>query len=140
MIAMSVCFLVLSFSSSDNEVLRLLGESPDRTSNDHLERKVQYTFISISFLIMVTGSLGLTASYSLEHCMAYLVSLLVTSNTGIVRLHQLARFLNLRKHWFVIRDFELANRGRFRERVLNQHWPSLPNRPNLQRGCLSDVH
>lgn len=74
MIAMSVCFLVLSFSSSDNEVLRLLGESPDRDSNDHLERKVQYTFIAISFMIMITGSLGLTASYSLEHCMAYLVS------------------------------------------------------------------
>ena len=39
-VALSICFLYFSFQSSDNNVLKLLGESPDESMNNHYERKV----------------------------------------------------------------------------------------------------
>lgn len=60
LMVLSVSFLVLSFESSENQVLRLLDEGTDM----HFEKRVQYTFIMISFTIMITASLGLSAAYS----------------------------------------------------------------------------
>jgi hypothetical protein len=63
-LALAICFLILSFQSSENEVLQLLGETPDQLANSHIEKQVQYTFIAISFGVIITASLGLSAAYS----------------------------------------------------------------------------
>lgn len=40
MIILSLSFLVLSFESGDNEVLRLLGESPNQLTNSYYDKKL----------------------------------------------------------------------------------------------------
>ena len=79
-ISLAISFLVLSFKSSDNEVLKLIGESPDGLTNSQVEKKVQYTFIAIAFAIVIVSSMGMSAAYSQEHCITYLVSTLVSIN------------------------------------------------------------
>ena len=39
-LALAISFLVLSFQSSENEVLKLLGETPDQLANSHVEKKI----------------------------------------------------------------------------------------------------
>ena len=64
----------MSSSAADNEFLRLLGGSPANGDNQRLDKRVQYTFIGISFYTVVVGALGIAAGYSSEHCMTYFVS------------------------------------------------------------------
>ena len=72
MFILSLSFLVLSFHSSENEVLRLIGESSDHLTNNHYEKKIQYTFIGIAFTCIIVGSLGMSAAYSQEHLITYI--------------------------------------------------------------------
>jgi len=61
----------MSSSAADNEFLRLLGGGHAEAENSRLDKRVQYTFIGISFYTVVVGALGIAAGYSAEHCMTY---------------------------------------------------------------------
>ena len=70
LVALATMFLVLSFRASDNETLLMLGDSynPDF----HLGKKVQYTFIVMSFCVILAAAFGISAAFSGDHCVTYL--------------------------------------------------------------------
>ena len=48
----------------------MLGDSYD--PNMHLGKQVQYTFIFISFAIIIAASFGVSAAFSGDHCVTYI--------------------------------------------------------------------
>ena len=69
-VALAISFLVLSFKAADNETLLMFGQSYD--VNFDMAKRIQYTFIFVSFLIIMASAFGVSAAFSGDHCVTYL--------------------------------------------------------------------
>ena len=74
MLIVSIFLLILSFESSDNETLRLIGESKDHivANNKKLDRKMANVLVVIAFFCVISGGLSIAASWSQEAVINYI--------------------------------------------------------------------